>query len=81
MLLGDPSQNPFSTVSVKMRRTRIEHMLSALPPTLAVKADIRDRQVRVPATELHAHGRLAAAPARQPLEQTKSSARAVRIGL
>ena len=26
----------------KMRRTRIEHMLSALPPTLAVKADIRD---------------------------------------
>ena len=31
---------------LKMRRTCIEHMLSALPPILAVKAYIRGRQVR-----------------------------------
>jgi hypothetical protein len=40
------------TARVKMRRTRIEHMLSALPPILAVKADIRDRQVRARSSPL-----------------------------
>jgi hypothetical protein len=37
MLLGDPTQNPFSTESVKMRRTRIEHMSSAYYPIATAK--------------------------------------------
>jgi hypothetical protein len=38
MLLGDPSQNPFSTVSVKSGKARSELIPSELPP----RADIVD---------------------------------------
>src|SRR5262249_37666585 len=40
MLLGDPSQNPFSTVSVTTGKAQIEHMFSGL----ALKADISGAQ-------------------------------------
>jgi hypothetical protein len=42
LLLGDPSQNPFSTVSVKTGKSRSEQLFSDLAPKADLTADIVD---------------------------------------